>query len=152
MTEPVIDHRHLAVTYFGRAWDLIDTDPRSAEQDRDMLAAAFTSRQHWIDAGGTAANLAIADWQVAHTASLAGFADIAMAFAQAAVDRAETDDVPRWMQASAHEGLARAYATAHDRAGFEREAQRSRTLLAEVHDDADRELVSCQLASIPPPV
>jgi hypothetical protein len=97
MTEPVIDHRQLAVTYFGAAWQLIDLEARSAEQDRDMLTAAFTSRQHWIEAGGTPKNLAIADWQVAHAASLAGLADTALAFAQAAVERTESATLPVWM-------------------------------------------------------
>jgi hypothetical protein len=151
MTEPVIDHRGLAVTYFNRAWDLIDTPDRTAEQDRDLLAAAFASRQHWVDAGGTQQNLAVSDWQVAHTASLAGLADTALAFASAAVDRSESADLPVWMQASAHEGLARAHAAAGDRDGFDREAARTRELLTSVDDPEDRDLVSSQLASIPIP-
>jgi hypothetical protein len=151
MTEPVIDHRQLAVTYFGAAWELVDLESRSAEQDRDMLTAAFTSRQHWIDAGGTAENLAISDWQVAHTASLAGLADTALAFARAAVERTEAATLPVWMQASAHEGLARAFATAGDRAGYDREAQRTTDLLAGVDDPQDSELIRSQLASIPVP-
>ena len=53
-----------------------------------MLAVAAASRQHWVDANGTDENLAVADWQVAHTASLAGFADVALSYAKAAVDRA----------------------------------------------------------------
>jgi hypothetical protein len=151
MTEPVIDHRQLAVRYFGAAWDLIDLEARSGEQDRAMLSAAFTSRQHWADAGGTAENLAISDWQVAHTASLAGLADTAMSFARAAVERTEAASLPVWMQASAREGLARAYAAADDRAGYDREAQRACDLLADVDDPEDRELVRSQLASIPIP-
>jgi hypothetical protein len=151
MTEPVIDHRQLAVTYFGAAWQLIDLEARSAEQDRDMLTAACTSRQHWIEAGGTAKNLAISDWQVAHAASLAGLADTAMAFARAAVERTESASLPVWMQASAREGLARAYAAAGDRAGYDREAQRATELLADVDDPEDRDLVRSQLASIPVP-
>jgi hypothetical protein len=151
MTEPVIDHRGLAVAYFNRAWNLIDTTDRTAEQDRDLLATAFASRQHWVDAGGTAQNLAIADWQVAHAASLAGLADTALAFANAAVDRAESGDLPAWMQASGHEGMARAHAAAGDRDGYAREAARARELLATVDDPEDRDLISSQLASIPVP-
>jgi hypothetical protein len=151
MTEPVIDHRGLAVAYFNRAWTLIDATDRTAEQDLDLLATACASRQHWVDAGGTAQNLAIADWQVAHAASLAGLADTALAFANAAVDRAESGDLPVWMQASAHEGLARAHAAAGDRAGYDREAARTTELLATVDDAEDRDLVTSQLASIQVP-
>jgi hypothetical protein len=151
MTEPVIDHRGLAMAYFNRAWGLIDAADRTPEQDRDLLAAAFASRQHWVDAGGTPQNLAIADWQVAHAASLAGLADTALVFASAAVDRAESADLPLWMQASGREGLARAHAAAGDRAGYDREAARARELLAAVEDTEDRDLISSQLASIPVP-
>jgi hypothetical protein len=151
MTEPVIDHRGLAVAYFGRAWDLIDAAERTPEQDRDLLATAFASRQHWVDAGGTPKNLAIADWQVAYAASLAGLPDTAMVFAKAAVDRAESDDFPVWMQASGHEGMARAHAVAGDRSGYDREAARARELLATVDEPEERDLISSQLASIPVP-
>jgi hypothetical protein len=151
MTDPVIDHRQLAVTYFGGAWELIDLTARSDEQVRDMLTAAFASRQHWIDAGGTAENLSISDWQVAHAASLAGLSDTALAFARAAVERSESAKLPLWLQASAREGLARAYAAAGDRAGYDREAQRATELLAQVDDPEDSELIRSQLASIPVP-
>jgi hypothetical protein len=151
MTEPVIDHRGLAVAYFNRAWELIDATDRTPEQDRDLLAAAFASRQHWVDAGGTVENLAIADWQVAHAASLAGLADTALAFAAASTERTEAADLPMWMKASAHEGLARAYAAAGDRSGYDREAAHAKELLDAVDDVQDRDLIRSQLASIPVP-
>jgi hypothetical protein len=151
MSDDQTDHRKLAVGYFNAAWDLIDLPTRTAEQDRDMLSVAAASRQHWVEAGGTVDNLAVADWQVAHAASLAGFADVALPFAQAAVDRAESADVPTWLKASMHEGLARAHAAAGDRMGYEREAALSQSLLETVTETEDRELIESQLASIPVP-
>jgi len=146
-----VNHRKLAVGYFNAAWDLIDIKDRTPEQDRDMVGTALASRQHWIEAGGTDENLAVADWQVAHTASLAGFGHVALSFAQAAVDRADSSDVPTWLKASAHEGLARAHAAAGDKVGFDREVAVARALLETVSDAADRDLVESQLASIPAP-
>jgi hypothetical protein len=145
------DHRALAAGYFNAAWELVDLPVRTPAQDRDMVTLAFASRQHWIEADGTAQNLAVADWQVAHTASLAGLADVALVFARAAVERADSEDVPTWLVASAHEGLARAHAAAGDRASYEQEAQRCRDLLAQVDDDENRALVQSQLDAIPPP-
>jgi hypothetical protein len=141
------DHRELASRYFNATWDLIDSPERSAQQDRDMVGLAFASRQHWIEAGGTAENLAIADWQVAHAASHAGLPDLALLFAAAAVERA-TNDLPDWLRASAHEGLARAYAVAGDRDGYEREAAITRALLETVDNAENRDLIADQLASI----
>jgi hypothetical protein len=146
-----VNHRALAVGYFNAAWDLIDLADRTAAQDRDMLTTAIASRQHWIEAGGNDENLAVADWQVAHTASLAGFSQVALSFAQAAVDRADSSDVPTWLKASTHEGLARAHSVAGDKIGYDREVAVARALLETVPDAGDRELVESQLASIPAP-
>jgi len=145
------EHRAQAISYFNATWELIDLPNRNAEQDRDMLTSAFASRQHWIEAEGTAENLAVADWQVAHAASQAGLSGLALLFAHAAVDRAESNDLPTWLKASTHEGLARAHAGAGDTASFSYEADLTTALLEKVADDEDRELVASQLASIPPP-
>lgn len=151
---PDVDHRSLAIEYFNGAWDLIDAKSRTAEEDRQMVTLAFASRQHWQQAlakqaTGTAENLVVADWQVAHVASLVGLADLALLFAQSAVDGAKAAEVPLWLNASAHEGLARAHATAGDREGYEREARLTRELLDAVADQEDKDLITGQLASIP---
>jgi hypothetical protein len=145
------EHRALAGGYFNSAWDLIETPNRTPEQDRDLLTLAFASRQHWIEAEGSAENLAVADWQIAHAASLLGLSDLALAFARAAVERAEANDVPTWMKASAHEGLARAHATAGESDSFTYEVELARALLEKVADPEDRALIESQLAAIPPP-
>jgi hypothetical protein len=137
-----VDHRALAAGYFNRAWDLIDLEARNPEQEQEMLTLAFAARQHWIEAGGTAENLITSDWQVAHVASLAGLSDLALRFARAAASRAETADVPLWLKASTHEGLARAHAAAGDRESYQREARLTRELL---------DAIAGQLASIPAP-
>ena len=142
-----VDHRALAVGYFNGTWELIDLPSRTPEQDRDMLASALASRQHWGEAEGTAENLAIADWQVAHVASLAGWPDIASTFARAAYERARTAELPTWTRASTAEGMARACAAAGDRAGYDKYAAEARELLAQV-DEEDRNLIESQLASI----
>lgn len=144
------EHQAQAIEYFNAAWDLIDTRERTSEQDRDMLALAAASRQHWIDAGGTPENLTVADWQVAHAASQAGLADVALTFAGAAVGRAESNDLPTWLKASTHEGMARAHAAAGQKDEYTYEVDLTRALLEKVADADDRTLVESQLASIPP--
>lgn len=145
------EHRELGARYFNAAWDLIDLPERTADQDRDLLGLVFASRQHWIDGDGTTQNLVVADWQVAHAASLLGLADLALVFASTAVESAESADVPVWLRASVHEGLARAHAAAGDRQGYDREVEATQRLLELVDDAEGRDLVASQLASIPPP-
>ena len=150
MTEPTA-HRALAAGYFNQAWELIDLASRTAEQDRDLLSTSFASRRHWIDAGGTDQHLVIADWQVAHAASLTGFPDVAEAFSTSAYERARTAGLPPWLRASTAEGRARARSAAGDRDGYDRFAAEARELLATVDDDEDRQLIESQLAAIPVP-
>jgi hypothetical protein len=56
-----VDHRALGVGYSNRTWDLIDANDRTQEQDRQMLASALASRQHWHEAGGADESLAVAE-------------------------------------------------------------------------------------------
>jgi hypothetical protein len=146
-----VDHRALGVGYFNGTWELVDRADRSAEDDRWMVATAMASLVHWREAGGTEENLTIGEWQVAHAASLAGYADVAQAFASAAYDRARAASLPDWIQASTAEGRARAAAAAGDRAAYDRYADEARSLLAGLDDEEDRALIEGQLASIPRP-
>jgi hypothetical protein len=130
---------------------MIEARSRTPNQDRDLLTAAFASRRHWIDAGGTSENLVIADWQVAHAASVAGFLDVAEAFSKAAYDDARHAGLATWLLASTAEGRARARAAAGDRDGFTRYAQETRDLLTQIDDEEDRRLIESQLAAIPSP-
>ena len=143
-------HTAFAKAAFNATWDLIGAAERTPEQDRAMLVRAFAARWHWGEVG-TAENVAVSDWQVAHVASLIGETSIAMTFAQVAYDAARTQSLPDWLCASTAEGLARAYAVAGDRASYERYANEARELLDGLSDDEDRDLISAQLASIPVP-
>src|SRR5712692_1774066 len=109
----ISDAAHLALAgqLFNRTWELIDRRNRTPEQDRLMLVTACASWLHW-DAVGTEENRAVADWQIAHVASLLGYGDLALAHAAAAVQRTEAGALSDWMRASALEGLARAHAAA----------------------------------------
>ena len=142
--------RSFAVAAFTAAWDLIDKPHRTADDDRLMLTSAFASRWHWGEIG-TPENTAIADWQVAHVASLVGEASLALSYAQSAYDSARSNDLPDWLLASTAEGLARAHACAGDRASYETCANEARRLAEQLDEEEDRELILGQLASIPVP-
>lgn len=140
--------RSFAVAAFNGAWDLIDKPDRTPADDRQMLTLAFAARWHWGEIG-TAENTTIADWQVAHVASLIGESSLALAYAQAAYDEARKGDLPDWLRASTAEGLARAHASAGDRAAYEKYAGEARELASKLDEEEDRELILGQLASIP---
>src|SRR3954451_349068 len=143
-------HRAFAKAAFNGAWELIDVSERTADQDRQMLTLAFAARWHWGEVG-TPENRVVSDWQGAHVASLVGETTLAPSYARSAYDQARAGEMPAWLRASTAEGMARACAAAGDTDAFERFADETRGLLADLDDEEDRELISGQLASIPRP-
>ena len=113
-----------------------------------MLVTACASWLAW-EAVGTDKNLAIADWQIAHVASLLGYGDLAIAHATEAFERTARARLPDWMHASALEGLARAHAAAGHKAERDEYAQRAAAALREIEDQEERDLIGSQLATVP---
>jgi hypothetical protein len=140
-------HRTLAKRTYNAAWELIDKPERTAENDRRMLLLACTSRVHWGEAGG-AREHAVGDWQVAHVLSLLGAGEQALSFARSALAVVEEHGWTDFMLASAHEGMARAYAAMGETAERDAHADQCRKVL-ETLPEEDRELIAGQLASVP---
>lgn len=140
--------RELAKRLFNQAWELIETPDRSSEQDRLMLVTACAAWLHW-DAIGTEQNRAIADWQIAHVASLLGYGALAVAHATTAHDRTRAARLPDWMHASALEGLARAYAAAGDQQSRDEYLRLANEAVSIVTEPGERELIASQIATVP---
>lgn len=153
MTEPPPDisastHRQLAVAAYNRAWELIDQPQRTDTERHAMLHAAFASRYHWEFIGGDEER-AVGDWQIARVAGLAGLPQLALRYAQSAVDIALEHGWSGWRLASAYEGMARAHSVAGDRAERDRYVALAEEELATICDAEDRELIESQLATVP---
>jgi hypothetical protein len=141
-------HRIFAASGFNEAWDFIEKAERSADDEVAMLMATFASRFHW-EKVGTHENRVVGDWQIAHVASLLGFAPLAMRFARSALDRAVEQGFEGWRLASCHEGMARAHACVGNDAECSRHIKTARRLLDNVEDLEERRLVEAQLATVP---
>jgi len=140
--------RALARQLFNKTWELIESSDRNPEQDRMMLVTACAAFLHW-DAVGTEENRAIADWQIAHVASLLGYGDLALAHATSALHRVRAARLPDWLHASALEGVARAHATAGNTAARDAYLHRATDAVARVADAEERELIMSQIATVP---
>jgi hypothetical protein len=141
-------HRRFAVEAFNRSWDLLEMPERSADDDADMLAAAFASAWHW-SVVGTAENIALGDHQIAKVASHAGQPAVALHYARRALEAIEIGRFGDWQVAAAYEGMARACAAAGDVRGREYWVQRCTIALGAVPDAADRSVVAEQLLNLP---
>ena len=140
--------RQLARQLFNRTWELIESQDRTAEQDQMMLVTACAAYLHW-DAVGTEENRAIANWQIAHVASLLGYGDLALSHATSALGRVRAAGLPAWLHASALEALARAHAAAGNQAQRDSYLKQAIEAVAVVVDAEERQLISAQIATVP---
>lgn len=141
-------HRRFAIEMFNRSWDLLEMPDRSADDDAEMLAAAFGSAWHWAQVG-TAENIALGDHQIAKVASHVGQPALALHYARRALEAIEIGHFGDWQVAAAYEGMARACAAAGDAAGRDYWVQRCTVALGAVPDAADRSVVAEQLLNLP---
>ena len=145
-------HRRLGKALFNHTWTLLETTDRSAEQVDEMIAATHASAWHWSKAGGTLANAARGQWQIARVYATLGRGEPALTHARRCLELAEAaaaagvaDD---WDVPSALEGLARAQAVAGDRQAAAATLARGRDATAAIADPEDRQLIESDLASI----
>jgi hypothetical protein len=146
-------HRRLGKDLFTHAWTLIEKADRTPTETDEMIHAAHASAWHWSRAGGTLANGARGEWQIARVYSTLGRGEPALwhsqrclELARAAVAAGVADD---WDVPAALEGLARAQAVAGDRAAADATRARAREALAGIADLEDRQLIEQDLATTP---
>ena len=142
MTEPSAEQlaryaRALAPAAFNRTWELLDLPERDAEQEEEMLAAAFAQRHHWYQVGSPL-NRAVADWQVARVLAVLGYAELADRFARHSLRLCETHDLPPFFRGYAHEAIARAADVMDDYETVRRHTEQARRCAALVADPDER--------------
>jgi hypothetical protein len=140
--------RKRAAALYNQTWDLLDDAERDAAGDRRLLLSACASRALW-EGIGDAQTLAVGDWMVSRVLAQLGLGDLSVSFAQSAVDQSTEHDLPVWMQASALEGLARAYAAAGAVDERDRFVALAGDLVSQIPDAEDRDLIAEQLATVP---
>jgi len=113
-TDPEIGHathRTLAVDLFNVTWTLLKTEDRTPAEDEDMVHAAHASLHHW-GIVGTSKNHARGEWQIARVYAVLKRDVSALHYARLYMDACVKEDFGPFDLAFAHEGLARAIATA----------------------------------------
>ncbi len=139
------DHRAIAISTYGGCWDLLEA-VRSAADDRNLLGLAFTSRYHWLKAGGPT-EWVISDWMVSRCAAAVGEGSLSVTFATSALEGV-ADDSPAWLRASMHEGMARAYAAIDNQQRKVQHIELAREILKSEQSQEDRELIESQIATV----
>ena len=118
---------------------------RTADQDAELLTAAFTSRHHWQEVGG-AQQWIVSDWMVSRAAAAVGIGHLSLLFAERAYAAALEDGTPDWLQASTAEGVARAYGAAGNLDQRDAWCAIASGLVRAIGNKEDRAVVAGQLA------
>lgn len=140
--------RALAVGLFNHTWTLLETHPRTAAQDDEMIHAAHASRYHWGEVASDV-HLARGEWQCSRVYATLGRAEPALHHARRCVALAEADESREdWDLPAAYEAMARASAVAGDREAVASWSARTLEALASIADDEDRRLIEADLAAI----
>lgn len=107
------DHLKFAKACFNRTWDFIEIDNRTVEQNDEMLAVAYASLYHWMQAG-TAIHRQRGHWMVARIHAILGNSEMALNHAARCMDLTESfsDELQDFDLAFAHECLGRALSLA----------------------------------------
>lgn len=141
------EHREIGKKLFNRAWELLELETRSPEQEDELVHAAHASRFHWGEGGGPE-HRARGEWQCSRVYAVLGRGEPALHHAGRCLAICEANGIADWDLAFAYEALSRAHRTA----GGDAEAERFKDLAAAagraIADPEDREILAADLATL----
>jgi hypothetical protein len=141
------EHRELGKELFNRTWELMELEPRTVEQEDELIYTAHASRYHWSRAGGPE-HAARGEWQCSRVYAVLGRGEPALRHARRCLEICQANGIADWDLAFAYEALSRA----HRVAGGDARAQRYKELAARageaIGDPEDREHLEKDLATL----
>lgn len=140
-------HRTFAPIAFNSAWEYLDADRLTREQEEEMLAATLAQKWHWSTVGEPR-NWAIADWQVSRVLAVMGHAELARRFGERSLEIATEHGLDPFVKGFAHEAIARAAAEVDDIDTFTEHLEAARALASEIEDPNDRDVLEADLAEM----
>jgi hypothetical protein len=140
-------HRYFAADCFNKAWELMESPRRTAEEDRLLVALNQASLYHWLqrpDCDNTA--LSVGYWQASRIQALLGNAGEALRHAEAC--RSVSAGLEPFYQGYACEALARAARLSGDSDTAAEFLAQAEAHAAQVVRDDDRALLFKDLTAL----
>jgi hypothetical protein len=140
-------HEYFAAHCFNRAWDLIDKEERTPQDDLLLVALNQASIYHWLERGDCDdRRLSVGYWQASRIQAVLGNASEARRHAETCLSF--SDELPPFYLGYAHEALARAATLAGDRDAVAAHLTRAKGLAAQVAVKDEREALLGDLADL----
>ncbi len=131
-------HRFMAADCFNSAWNCMDMENRTPDDDELMISATFASKYHWSQIGEPI-NFQRAEWQISRIFSILGRGDLALQYAKHCLALTKEHDFKDFDLAFAHECMARSYATLGNKDDFSKYYQLAKESGEEISKKEDRE-------------
>lgn len=142
-------HRWFAVECNNGAWDLIEKEGRTREENHQMISMAYAAKYHWSNVpGATPENEVRANNLISRTYSAMGASEPAKVFAQLCIEGCTTHGIADWDLASVYGAMAYAHQAAGDEAGKSEWRTKANAACAAIKDEEDRKIVEEDLAKL----
>lgn len=142
-------HEYFSKECFNRAWDLIEQEERTEEEDEQMLHLSLASLWHWQQRPDcTAKELSIGYWQISRIFAITGRSDNARWYADKCLEVTENAELPAFYIGYAYEALARAAMAGRNRSAMIGYLQEAHKYAAREENEEDRQLLVDDLATI----
>jgi hypothetical protein len=104
-------HKELAINCFNAAWDLLDLNVRTKDEEEQMIHLTHSSFWHWSQVEDhTPKNLSIGYWQLARVYAVCRMGERSLYFAKCCEDISLKNNLEPFYIAYAYEAISRANA------------------------------------------
>ena len=142
-------HKYFSANCFNKAWDLIDKEQRTQEEDEQMIRLSLASHYHWTQRPDYSnAGASIGYWQTSRIYAILGQAQNAMRYGQLCLEASQGDDIEPFFLGYAYEALARAAAVAGNHQAMNTYLDNARAAANEVEKDDNRKMLLDDLSTI----
>jgi hypothetical protein len=135
-------HKYFSVQCFNQAWDLIEKEDRTADEDEEMVCLTLASAWHWAQRPDcTPVNKSVGYWQTSHIYAILGQAGNAHRYAQLCLTASQGENIPPFYLGYAYEALARAEKAAGNQGKMDEYLGEAYHTAGQVKKDDDRKLL-----------
>ena len=142
-------HKYFSVQCFNQAWDLIEKEGRTEQEDEEMIRLTLASAWHWSQRPDCIpVNQSVGYWQTSRIYAILGQADNARRYGQLCLSASQGDNIPPFYLGYAYEALARAEKTAGNQEKMDEYLGEAYYTAGLVKKDADKKLLMDDLDTI----
>lgn len=132
---------------FNKAWDYIDKETRTVQEEIQMVTLAHASAYHWLQVGGPE-QFQASQWQLSKVYLLTGDAKLALKHAKECFRICEENDIKDFNISFAYEALAHAYKLLGDIKNLELNKEKAYKSLDNIEKADDKDYTKSQLELI----